>query len=52
MKFNTCKLEIEFEFGSCRNDYFRLQIDNGNTVKDVDYYNPYYSTIIELPTTL
>jgi len=49
MKFSTCKLELEFEFGSCRDDYFRLQIDNGSSVKDVDYFNPYYSSMIELP---
>ena len=52
MKFNTCKLELEFEFGDCRGDYFRVQIDNGNSIKDVDYFNPYYSTMIELPATL
>lgn len=52
MKFSTCKLELEFEFGSCRDDYFRLQIDNGSSVKDVDYFNPYYSSMIELPTTV
>lgn len=52
MKFDTCKLELEFEFGDCRGDYFRVQIDNGDSVKDVDYFNPYYSTMIELPATL
>jgi len=52
MKFNSCRLEIEFKFGSCRNDYFKLQIDNGKTVKDIDYLNPYYSSLIELPTKI
>lgn len=52
MKFNTCKLELEFEFGDCRGDYFRVQINNGDSVKDVDYFNPFYSTMIELPATL
>ena len=52
MKFNTCKLELEFEVGDCQGDYFRVQINNGDSVKDVDYFNPFYSTMIELPATL
>jgi hypothetical protein len=48
-KFSTCKLEIDFEFGSCRNNYFSLHVDDGNSQTRVSKDDSSYSTDINLP---
>jgi len=48
-KFSTCKLEIDFEFGGCRDRYFSLQVDDGYWQTMVSKDDSSYSTDIHLP---
>jgi len=48
-KFSTCKLEIDFEFGGCRDRYFSLQVDDGYWQTMVSKDDSSYSTEIHLP---
>ena len=48
-KFSKCKLEIDFEFGGCRNRYFKLQVDDGYWQTMVSKDDSSYSTEIHLP---
>jgi len=48
-KFSKCKLEIDFEFGGCRNRYFSLQVDDGYWQTMVSKDDSSYSTDIHLP---
>ena len=48
-KFSTCKLEIDFEFGGCRNRYFSLQVDDGYWQTMVSKDDSSYSNDIHLP---
>ena len=49
-KFNQCKLEIKFEFGSCNGKYFTVVIDDNKSVKNITPTDNFYCTEIELPT--
>lgn len=48
-KFSKCKLEIDFEFGGCRDRYFSLQVDDGYWQTMVSKDDSSYSTNIHLP---
>lgn len=48
-KFSKCKLEIDFEFGGCRDRYFSLQVDDGYWQTMVSKDDSSYSTDIHLP---
>ena len=52
MHFNSCKIEIDFEFGSCHGDLMTVEIINGNHVETIDPNNPTYKSEIYLPTRL
>jgi hypothetical protein len=49
-KFNQCKLEIKFEFGSCNSKYFTVVIDDNKSIKTITPTDNFYCTDIELPT--
>jgi hypothetical protein len=51
-KFSKCNLEIDFEFGSCRNLYFSLYVDDGNSLTKVSKDDSSYSTNIHLPAII
>ena len=49
-KFNQCKLEIKFEFGSCNSKYFTVVVFDNKSVKTITPTDNFYCTDIELPT--
>jgi len=52
MSFNSCEIEIDFEFGSCHGDFMTVEIINGNHVETVHPDNPHYKSEINLPCNL
>ena len=51
-KFSKCKLEIDFEFGGCRDRYFSLHVDDGYWQTMVSKDDSSYSTDIHLPAMI
>ena len=51
-KFSKCTLEIDFEFGSCRNRYFSLYVDDSNSLTKVSKDDSSYSTNLHLPAII
>ena len=51
-KFSKCKLEMDFEFGGCRNRYFKLQVDDGYWQTMLTKDDSSYSTDIHLPAMI
>jgi len=47
--FNQCKLEIEFEFGSCNDKNFTVVVDDNKSIKTITPTDNFYCTDIELP---
>lgn len=52
MKFNSFKLQLDFEFGEVNGDRFKLQVDDGKTITDITHDSPEYLADLELPTSI